>query len=69
MQFQTLGVPQHNAKSRVETQIKMCLQLVSGKVSVSSFFFYLLCCNNEAADARAFPLLDPTVAISYNLLL
>ncbi|TPX59542.1 hypothetical protein PhCBS80983_g02410 [Powellomyces hirtus] len=31
LQIRVLGVPQHNAKSRVETQIKLCLQLVTDK--------------------------------------
>ncbi|KAJ3161435.1 SPT3 Dosage dependent suppressor of Ty-induced promoter mutations-like protein [Geranomyces michiganensis] len=31
LQVRILGVPQHNAKSRVETQIKLCLQLVTDK--------------------------------------
>ncbi|KAJ3040499.1 SPT3 Dosage dependent suppressor of Ty-induced promoter mutations-like protein [Rhizophlyctis rosea] len=29
LQIRILGVPQHNAKSRVETQVKICLQLVT----------------------------------------
>ncbi|KAJ3034364.1 hypothetical protein HK097_004537, partial [Rhizophlyctis rosea] len=29
MQIRVLGVPHHNAKSRVETQVKICLQLVT----------------------------------------
>lgn len=31
LQIRVLGVPQQNAKSRVETQIKICLQLVTDK--------------------------------------
>ncbi|KAJ3119471.1 SPT3 Dosage dependent suppressor of Ty-induced promoter mutations-like protein [Nowakowskiella sp. JEL0407] len=31
MQIRVLGVPQQNAKSRVETQIKICIQLVTEK--------------------------------------
>ncbi|CAG8582997.1 2204_t:CDS:2 [Ambispora leptoticha] len=31
LQIQVLGVPQTGAKSRVETQIKLCLQLVTDK--------------------------------------
>ncbi|KAJ3012438.1 SPT3 Dosage dependent suppressor of Ty-induced promoter mutations-like protein, partial [Thoreauomyces humboldtii] len=31
LQVRVLGVPQQNAKSRVETQIKLCLQLVTDK--------------------------------------
>ncbi|KAJ3287060.1 hypothetical protein HK104_008773 [Borealophlyctis nickersoniae] len=31
LQVRVLGVPQHNAKSRVETQIKICVQLVTDK--------------------------------------
>lgn len=30
MQIRVLGVPQTGAKSRVETQIKLCIQLVTG---------------------------------------
>ncbi|KAJ3094354.1 SPT3 Dosage dependent suppressor of Ty-induced promoter mutations-like protein [Phlyctochytrium planicorne] len=41
LQIRVLGVPQQNAKSRVETQIKLCLQLVTAKGEKVPHWSYL----------------------------
>lgn len=41
MQIRVLGVPQNGAKSRVETQIKLCIQLVTDEGDKAQWWSHL----------------------------